>query len=73
MLVELNFSEECVQVDVLGSVAVTELGWKHAGAKAFWCLLTCPQSEEITASWADMKEERRRQEAEGAADPGFRP
>lgn len=27
--VKLNFSEVCVQVDLLGSVAVTELGWKH--------------------------------------------
>lgn len=29
MPVELSSSEVCVQVDVLGNVAVTELGWKH--------------------------------------------
>lgn len=29
MPVELNFNEVCVQVDMLGNVVMTELGWKH--------------------------------------------
>lgn len=29
MPLELNFSEVCVQVDVLEGLAMTELGWKH--------------------------------------------